>query len=974
MLLLPVFMFAQQTITGTVTESTGNSSLPGVGIIIKGSTVGTSTDFDGNYTLNNVKEGDVLVFSYIGFVTQEIVVGANSTINVVMQEDAQVLNEVVVIGYGTTTVKDATGSITTVKAQDLDKGPILTPDQMLIGKVAGVSVITDGGQPGTGVTVRIRGGASLSASNNPLYVIDGVPVDGNGISGLSNPLSTINPNDIESYTILKDASATAIYGSRASNGVIMITTKRGTTDGFKASYVGNLTISQNKETVDALSTNQFINYINTYGEPSDIALLTDGNTNWQDEIFQTGVGTDQNLSLQGGNEKYTLRGSMGYTSQNGTILTSKFERATYSINGTTKFFDDNLKVDVNANVAFVKNRFADQGAISNAISMDPTKPVYDPESPYGGFFQWLQPNGLPIAIGAPQNPVAQLLQRNNQSYATRSIGNIQLDYKMPFLPELRANLNLGYDVSSSNGTNDIYNSSTTVLTDGSNPGNESEYEQSKHNKLADFYVNYSSDLESINSSIDAMAGYSYQNFEESGSNTSNMQDPTLTQTTDYINTLNLQSFFGRVIYNYADKYLLTLTYRRDGSSRFVDDNKWGNFPSAAFAWKIYEEDFMKDAKHLTNLKLRLSWGITGQQNIGPYYPAIPTYLLSNANAMYQFGSTYYETYRAEPYNTTLKWEETTTYNAGVDFGLFDDIVTGSVDVYLKQTKDLLNFIPFPAGSALSNAGNANIGKMENKGVELSVNYNAIRTDDLNLNIAFNGTYTDTEITQLTTNDDPDYEGVETGGFTGGVGNTIQRHTVGYAPSSFFVFQQVYDSNGKPLEGVYVDRNNDGVINIQDKYRYENPTADWTFGLSVDLKYKNWDFSMAWRSHLGNFVYNNVDSNLGFELQLINAAFPDVISNGVENVLETGFVNGGADRYLSDYYIQDASFLKLDNLSVGYRFNNPNNRKANLAISVSGQNLLTVTDYTGLDPEVAGGIDYNIYPRPITYMLGVKLTF
>ena len=966
-------MFAQQTITGTVTESTGNTTLPGVGIIIKGSTIGTSTDFDGNYTLN-AKTGDVLVFSYIGFVPQEIIVTDNTSINVSLVEDAQALNEVVVIGYGTTTVKDATGAITTIKAQDLDKGAIVSPDQMLTGKVAGVTVISNGGQPGTGTTIRIRGGASLSASNSPLFVIDGVPVDGGGISGLSNPLSTINPNDIESYTILKDASATAIYGSRASNGVIMITTKRGTSDGFKATYSGNVSISVNTRTVDALTTSQFINYINENGTASDVALMGTSNTNWQDEIFQTGMGTDQNLSLQGGNDKYTLRGSMGYTNQTGTILTSRFERATYAISGTTKLLNDNLKVDLNANIAFVNNRFADTGAVSNAISMDPTQPVYDASSPYGGYFQWLQTNGLPVAVGAPINPVAQLLQQNNTSYASRSIGNIQLDYTMPFLTDLRANLNLGYDVSSSDGADNTYNSSTTVLTDGSNPGYESTYDQTKNNTLMDFYLNYDTDLESINSSIDAMVGYSYQNFEESGSNTTNLQDMTLTETTDYNNVLNLQSFFGRIKYMYADKYLLTLTYRRDGSSRFVDDNKWGNFPSAAFAWKIYEEGFMKNAKTLTNLKLRLSWGITGQQNIGPYYPAIPTYLLSNATAQYQLGNGFYSTYRAQPYNTTLKWEETTTYNVGVDFGLFDDVLTGSIDAYIKDTDDLLNYIPFPAGSALSNADNANIGKMQNKGVELSLNYDAINTDDLKLNIGFNATYSETEITKLTTNDDPSYEGVETGGFTGGVGNTIQRHTVGYAPSSYFVFQQVYDSNGKPLEGVYVDRNDDGVVNIQDKYRYENPTADWVFGLSANLSYKSWDFTMAWRSHLGNYVYNNVDSNLGFGQQLVNSAFPDVISNGVENVLETGFVNGGSDRYLSDYYIQDASFLKLDNISVGYRFNNPNNRRANLALSVSGQNLLTITDYTGLDPEVDGGIDYNIYPRPITYMLGMKLTF
>ncbi len=973
-LLVPALMFAQQTVSGTVTESEGNGGLPGVGIIIKGSTVGTTTDFDGHYTMNNVKVGDILVFSYMGFNTQEVTVGSSTTINVVLQEDSQALDEVVIIGYGTTSVKDATGSIASVKAEDLNKGAIVTADQMLTGKVAGVTVVSDGGAPGSGATIRIRGGSSLTASNNPLFVIDGVPVDSEGIDGISNPLSTINPNDIASYTILKDASATAIYGSRASNGVIIITTKKGTSDGFKASYTGNVSVSQNIRTVDALSTQQFRDYVTTNGTASDIALLGDASTDWQDELFQLGVGTDHNLSLQGGNEDYSLRGSMGYTNQTGTIQTSRFERATYAIGGNTKLFDEHLKIDLNANLALIKNRFADTGAIGNAIAMDPTKPVYDSSSPYGGYWQWLQTNGNPIAVGAPKNPVALLKQRDNSAFATRSIGNIQFDYKMHFLPELRANLNLGYDVSSSDGHDNTYNSATASNVELARLGNERTYEQSKTNLLWDFYLNYATDLESIDSSLDVMAGYSYQNFENKGSSISDIQDPTITQYFDFYNVLNLQSFFGRLKYGFADKYLLTLTYRRDGSSRFVGDNKWGNFPSAAFAWKIYEEGFMDSASAVSNLKLRVSWGITGQQDIGPYYPAIAQYLVSTETAQYQFGNSFINTYRAEPFNTTLKWEETTTYNLGVDFGLWDDFLTGSVDAYYRETEDLLNFIPFPGGSSLSNAGNANIGTMVNKGVELSLNVNPIRKDDLNLDIAFNATYNDTEITKLTTNDDPNYEGVETGGFTGGVGNTIQRHTVGYAPSTFFIYQQVYDENNKPIEGVYADRNNDGEITIADKYRYKNPASDVIFGLSANLDYKNWNFTMAWRANVGNYVYNNIDSNLGFGLQLLNPAFPEVISNGVENVLESGFVNGGAERYLSDYYIQDASFIKLDNINIGYRFNNPNNKKANVALSLSGQNLWIITDYTGLDPEVNGGIDYNIYPRPITFMLGLNLTF
>jgi iron complex outermembrane receptor protein len=966
-------MFGQQTVKGTVVESKGNTALPGVGVIIKGTTRGTSTDFDGKYTLENVKPEDVLVFSYIGFITKEIKVGNTTTINASLVESTESLDEVVIVGYGVTTVKDATGSVTSVKAKDLNKGAIVSPDQMLTGKVAGVQITSSGGAPGGGSTIRIRGGASLNASNDPLFIIDGVPVDKEGIAGIRNPLNTINPNDIESYTILKDASATAIYGSRASNGVIIITTKKGS-DGFKASYSANFSMNQNTETVDALSANQFRDYVNANGLPSDIALLGSANTDWQDVIFTTGYGTDHNLSLTGGSENLKFRGSIGYTNQTGTLLTSRLERATYSLSVASKLFKDHLKIDVNTKVSLINNRFADTGAIGNAISFDPTQPVYSNSSNYGGYFEWLQPNGNPQSVGAPRNPLALLELRNNESYSNRSIGNIQFDYKMHFLPELRANLNLGYDIASSNGDNTIFNSATATTLELSKLGNISHFEQDKENLLMDFYLNYAKDLESINSSIDFMAGYSYQNFKNEGFDENNIQDDALTEVLDYYNELNLQSFFGRLKYSLADKYLLTLTYRRDGSSRFSKSNRWGNFPSAALAWKVYEEPFMKDSKTFTNLKLRLSWGITGQQDVGDYYPAIATYLASTNTAQYQFGSSYLTTFRAQPFNSTLKWEETETYNAGIDFGLFNDVLSGSVDAYFRKTKDLLNFIPFPGGSSLSNAGNANIGKMENKGIELTLNTKAIRTDDLNLNFGLNFTYNDTEITQLTTNDGPDYEGVPVGGFSGGVGNTIQRHTVGYAPYSFFVYEQVYDENNKPIEGVYVDRNNDGSIDNADRYRFEKPTADFTAGFTTDLTYKNWNFNMAWRANVGNYVYNNVDSAKGFRDQLLNPGFPNVIENGVANILDSGFINGGAERYLSDYYVQEASFVKLDNVTLGYNFGSIFGEDSNFSVSGSVQNVLTITDYEGLDPEVGGGIDYNIYPRPRVYMVGVNLNF
>lgn len=972
--LLPALMFAQQTITGTVTDAASGMPLPGVGVLVKGSTLGAATDFDGNYTIEGVNQGDVLVFSYIGFRTLEITVGSSNRVDAALQEDAQALDEVVVIGYGTTTVKDATGSVTSVKTEELNRGVVVSSDQMLTGKVAGVQVTTGGGAPGSGSTIRIRGGSSLNATNDPLFIIDGVPVDNSGIAGMRNPLNTINPNDIESFTVLKDASATAIYGSRASNGVIIITTKKGRANELSGTFSSQFTVNQNNQTIDVLSADQYRDYVNQNGLPSDIALLGNANTDWQDEIFRTGYGMDHNLSLFGGSENLNFRGSIGYTGTTGTLKTSELERGTFAFSMGAKALDDHMKIDFNIKSSLVDNRFADQGAIGNALSFDPTKPVYDPTSPYGGYWEWLQPNGNPIAVGAPKNPLALLELRDNRASATRHIGNVQIDYKMHFLPELRANLNVGMDNSSSKGDNTIFNSATIQTQELAELGNISTYEQTKENTLLDFYLNYANDFESISSSMDFMAGYSYQNFINKGFDISNIQDPNLTETFDYYNELNLQSFFGRLKWTLMDKYLFTVTYRRDGSSRFVGDNKWGNFPSAAFAWKMIDENFMKDSSTFTNLKLRASWGITGQQDIGNYYPAIATYLGSTNTAQYQFGSNFLNTFRAEPFNTTLKWEETETINFGLDFGFANDVIYGSVDYYQRETIDLLNFIPFPAGSSLSNAGNANIGSMENQGVEVTLSSSVINKEEMSLDLTANYTYQTVEITKLTTNEDPTYEGVEVGGFAGGVGNTIQRHSVGFAPFTFFVYEQVYDANGAPVEGVYVDRNGDGQITTADKYRYKQPTPDHLIGFTADFAWKDWTFNMAWRSNIGNYVYNNVDSNHGFRDQLLNPAFPDVIGNGTVDVVSSGFINGGTERYLSDYYIQEASFVKWENATIGYNFGSALGENTTLGLSATVTNILIISDYDGIDPEVGGGIDYNIYPRPTIYQLGVNLNF
>ncbi|MFK5880341.1 MAG: TonB-dependent receptor [Flavobacteriaceae bacterium] len=975
LLVLPLITFAQQAISGTVTEKSTGSSLPGVDVIIKGTTRGTSTDFDGNYSLDDLNEGDVLSFSFLGYETVEIVVASSNTINVELEEGQEALDEIVIIGYGTTTIKDATGAIVAVKADDINTGATISADQLLVGKIAGVQVTTNGGSPGSGSTIRIRGGSSLSASNSPLIVIDGIPVDNEGIAGMRNPLNLVNPNDIDSYTILKDASATAIYGSRASNGVIIITTKRGKEGSpLKLNFTSNFSYGQLIDQVDVLSAQQFRDYVNANGTASDIALMGTASTNWQDEIYQDALTFDNNISAVGSTDFLTYRASIGYSDFDGILKTDNVKRTTISVGLGTKILEDHLKIDLNIKSAFVKNNFANQSAIGNAVWFDPTQELTMNVQNFGGYFEWLQPGTAnPISVGAARNPVALLNQNNNESDVTRFVGNVQFDYSFHFLPELSANLNLGLDASNGSGDNVTQASVTTVLVDGSNPGNISKYSQEKENKLLDFYLNYVRDVESINSSFDLMAGYSYQNFETTGYNITNIQDSSLELRDDYASLLNLQSFFGRLDYKLADKYLLTLTYRADASSRFRGANKWGNFPSAAFGWKIMEEDFMQDSNTFSNLKLRLGWGITGQQDIGINNPSLATYLYSTNTAQYQFGNTFYNTLRAEPFNTTLKWEETTTYNVGIDFGFFNHRLYGSVDGYFRETKDLLNFVPFPGGSALSNADFANIGTLENKGLEITLTGTAIQTDDINLDLGVNVTFNETEITQLTLNDDPNYQGVPTGGFSGGVGNTIQIHSVGYAPSTYFVYQQVYDANGKPMEDVYVDRDGDGVITDGDKYRYKNPAPDVTIGFNTDFTYKDFDFTMSWRGVIGNYVYNNVDSNSGFKQQMLNAAFPDVINNGVHNVLETGFINGGTNRYLSDYYVQDASFIKLDNIGIGYNFREIF-KDANLRLSGSVQNALTITDYTGLDPEVFGGIDNNLYPRPRTYTFGLNLTF
>ncbi|MCK4406048.1 MAG: SusC/RagA family TonB-linked outer membrane protein, partial [Bacteroidales bacterium] len=862
-------------VTGTVTDAADGQTLPGVTILIRGTTIGTTTNVEGKYTII-VEPDATLVFSYVGYETQEIVVQPNTTVNVALNVALTELEEFVVIGYGIQKKEDATGSITAIDAKAFNTGAITSPTELITGKIAGVQITNGGGAPGSETTIRIRGGSSLSASNDPLFVIDGFPVDNEGISGMRNPLNTINPNDIETFTVLKDASATAIYGSRASNGVIIITTKKGVKgkEGkpFNLSYNGNFSLSTPTKKIDVLSAGEF-RALEHKHYPGQVNMMGDASTDWQNEIFRSAFGMDHYLSLSGAYKTLPYRFSAGYSNQDGILKTDNLKRTTLSAALNPTLFNNHLQINFNVKGMFIKNKFADRGAIGAAMQYDPTKPITSDslytgfylddnndtipfQTNYGGYNVWTQDNGRPVAMGS-SNPVAMLNMRDNKSDVNRVIGNIQLDYKFHFLPELRANLNLGYDRSKSEGSIIVPEYAPWVFDPVHGGGTYNTYEQEKKNELLDLYLNYVKYVDNIQSRFDVMAGYSWQHFWRkdyliNGNYSRTWNLDTIDNPTEYY----ILSFFGRFNYSFKDRYLLTFTLRNDGTSRFSPDNRWGLFPSVALAWKILDEPWMQNTNILSHLKLRLGYGVTGQQNIGQgNYPYLPIYTYSQINAQYQFDTTFITTLRPEGYDANIKWEETTTYNIGLDYGFADDRFYGSLDFYYRKTKDLLNVIPVPAGTNLTNYILTNIGDMENKGVEFSITTRPIVKENLLWEVGFNATYNKNEITKLTATDDPDYLGVATGGISGGVGNTVQMHSVGYSASSYFVYEQVYDANGNPIEGMYVDRNGDGEITDDDRYHYKDPAADFYFGISSYLQYKNWNFSFAGRANFGNYVYN-----------------------------------------------------------------------------------------------------------------------
>jgi len=959
-----------KTISGKVTDAGNGEMLPGVSVVVKGTTKGAATNFDGDFKID-VEANQTIIFSFIGYTAQEIVVGNENVINAKLVQTIESLEEVVVIGYGSVKKQDATGSVAAVNSSDFNPGAIVTPEALISGKVAGVQITNGGGSPGEGATIRIRGGSSLSASNDPLIVIDGVPVDNDGIAGMKNPLSTIYPGDIETFTVLKDASATAIYGSRASNGVILITTKKGLKGNpLKINYNQYFSVSTPINQIPSLSSDRFRTLVtDMYGANSNATkLLGNTDTNWQDEIYQTSLGIDHNLSLTGNIKDMPFRASVGYTNQEGILKTDGMGRWTGSVGFNPSFFEDHLRVNLNLKGMLINNEFANRGAIGAATGFDPTQQIRE-QNNFGGYFYWKQPNGDPVALG-PFNPVAQLNLVKDQADVQRSLGNLQLDYRFHFLPDLRANLNLGYDISNSDGSSYTPDYAPWSYDKTKGGGNDTKYTQNKKNTLLDFYLNYVKEIESIDSRIDVMGGYSWQHFFREGTSLSKNVKGTVTYSdTDYKTENYLVSFFGRLNYTLKDRYLATVTVRQDGSSRFSPETRWGLFPSVALAWKIVDEPFMANQSIFSDLKLRAGWGVTGQQNISDNdYPYMPRYTYGEPTAQYQFGNNYYTTIRPEGYDANIKWEETTTYNIGLDYGFIDNRITGAIDYYQRFTDDLINFIPVPAGTNLTNMILTNVGDLENMGVEFSISAMAISKKDLTWEIGFNAAYQKTEITKLTANEDPKYIGVQTGGISGGVGNTIQIHSVGYAPNSFFVYEQVYDDEGKPIEGLFVDRNGDKVITNDDRYRYEKPSPDVFMGFSTKLNYKNWDFALNGRVSLGNYVYNNIWS--GGSLAYVYQS-TGVLNNIHENTDYTKFQN---PKYFSDYFVQHASFLKLDNLNVGYTFTNFYNSRMKLRLYGTAQNLFTLTEYEGLDPEIGNGIDNNSYPRPRTFMFGVNIDF
>ncbi len=961
---------AQTKISGIIKNEKGEP-IEAASVQLKGSSKGTLTDKKGTFSLK-ASTTDSLIVSFVGYDAQTIQTASSEQI--VLHPSTANLNEVVVIGYGTQRKKELTGSIATVTSKDFQKGVITTPEQLIAGKVAGVSITSNGGSPGAGSTIRIRGGASLNASNDPLIVIDGIPLAPSNIYGAANALSLINPNDIASFTVLKDAASTAIYGSRASNGVIIITTKKGTSGKPVISFSTNLSLSEVTKTANVMSPSEFRNLVDSIGKGTYdgvhpyTSLLGKSNTNWQDEIYQKAITTDNNISISGALKTIPYRVSLGYLNQDGILKTDNLQRTSAGISLSPHLFNNSLQIELNVKGSVSNTRFANGAAISSAVYFDPTQSVYDANSKYGGYYEWAStdPNTGAVTLNklAPKNPVALLNLYNNHSNVERSYGNIRFDYALPVLPELHANLNLGYDIAKGEGKVDVPALAAQNYLDS---GQHNHYENKIDNTVAEFYLNYNKTINAIKSNINATAGYGYYNNLSTNYNYYGFRanGDTIPGTGPKFpldkpeNTLI--SYYGRLIYTFNTKYILAASLRTDGSSRFAKDVRWGTFPSVAFTWRINQEGALKNSQTLSDLKLRLSYGVTGNQEGIANYSYLPVYGLGDNASQVLFGNSYYNQGTPAAYDAGIKWEQTQAYNTGLDYGFFNNRINGSLDFYYKKTKDLLNLIPIPAGSNFSSSIVTNVGNVENKGVELLLNFIPIQTKTFQWNVSFNASYNTNKITNLTATKDSSYPGTP-------LSNGVQINSVGYNASAFYVYHQEYGKDGKPIEGVYEDINGDGVINSNDLYRYKSPFPKYVLGFTTQFTYKRWTLSTVLRANIGNYMYNGLSTG-ATESNITNPL--GYLANTLSSVLYNHFYYG---QSLSDYFVENASFLKMDNLGLSYDAGYVAHNKLHLQVNAICQNVFTVTKYSGLDPEIYGGLDYALYPRPRIYTLGVNIQF
>lgn len=969
-LVFSVSVAAQKTVVKGNILDKDNLPIIGANILEKGTSNGTISDVDGNFTLSITNPKATLLITYIGYKNVEMPASAN--MKIVMTEDSEMLEDVVVIGYGSVKKSDATGSVTAIKPDDFNKGLRTTAQDALVGKVPGVNVVSSSGALGTGATIRIRSGASLSASNDPLIVIDGVPVDNSTIEGGGNVIGGINPDDIETFTVLKDASATAIYGSRASNGVIVITTKKGADTNLRFNYSTNLSVSTVTETLDILSADEFRQFVPTVsGVPASVTLGT-VSTDWQDEIYRTAFGQEHNFSVSGKvkqNAPYRL--SVGYTNQNGVIRTNNYERFTFNGGISPKFFDNHLTVDLNLKVSYENNKKVDESVVNNALRYDPTRPVKTGSAtaatdPGLGYFIWMNGNS-PMAIQT-DNPVAQLDLQDIRNKVTRSIGNASFNYKVHHLEDLQLNMNLGYDVLTSKYSKEVPELAGMMYTSNMKDGTGLVYDskQNKRNYLLDLYANYSHVFNEKHN-FSAMGGYGWQHFwKKFDATTFSPEGKELFSPNHYESEYYLLSFYGRLNYSYDNRYMITATLRSDASSRFAKGNRWGLFPSVALGWKISQEAFLRDSDILSDLKLRLSYGQTGQQDILNDYPYMTTFTVSYPEACYQFGDKWYNTYRPNGYDSDIKWETTETYNIGLDYGFLNNRIYGSVDYYQRHTKDLLNTIPVISGTNYSSVITTNIGEMDNKGLEFSINAVPVHTKDWKWTVGMNYTWNDSKITKLNVVDS-EANFVQTGAISG-TGKTVQVFMVGERPYTFYLAKQAYDDNGKPIEGQYVQP--DGSVSATETKYATNKSAlpESYLGFNTQLSYKNWDFAISGHGAFGNYVYNYIAAD-----QYVQSVYSDQgnFSNILSRTKATGFQN---QQLYSDYFLEKGNFFRIDNISLGYTFKKLWDQSSSLRLTFGVQNVATFTGYSGIDPEIYSGIDKEIYPRPRVFSLSANLTF